>query len=324
MRATKWARRAALLFATASLGTSCDTPPDDDIDTTGQATTSCGGLGAACCSSNKCSGELRCSSHVCLPSYRPDYVGTLALGNVSISDGKTTVHPGVQGTFIVRNEDNGCKPSSTKSCRFTVQTIDIALSPYQFEGLNFSGVRIRNARPFVVSVKSTGSIPSGTPFLIGATVRNNNTITSFSDPEAIVSGAKLTISPSGAGTIGVSGTLKKTVSGMTFTTTFDISSHGLANRPPVANAGADLTVSGAACEEPPFFDASRSSDPDNDIVSFDWYDDGVFAGSGDGVNLLLAHRGVNVFTLKVTDSMGGQGIDTVKVTANCPGLPKAR
>jgi K319-like protein len=317
---TKSGLQLAMLLGAPLLALSCQGPPEESpIDTTDQATTSCGTVGASCCSSNKCNSGLKCSNKVCLGPYRPDYLAIGSSGTVSMSDGKSIAHPAVNlATFVIRNEDNGCKPSSSKSCHFTVESVRVELGAYDFGNLHFAGATIHNGRPFFITAKPSGSIPTGTPFLVGATLTDGTT---FSDPQTMVSGAKVTLDLSGQGSATVAGTLKKKVGNDTLTTTFSVSA-ALASHPPVANAGKDFSISGPACDEPPFFDGSGSSDPDGDIVSFDWYDDGVLAGSGgDGQNLPVFHRGVNTFTLKVTDESGGEGIDTVKVTANCPSMP---
>lgn len=98
----------------------------------------------------------------------------------------------------------------------------------------------------------------------------------------------------------------------------------LANVPPVADAGGDRTIecTGPA-GTPVTLDGSASTDPDSspgtndDIVSFDWFENfgdptEVFLGFGEllGVNLTT---GEHKITLRVTDSVGNQAIDTILV-----------
>jgi VCBS repeat protein/K319-like protein len=97
------------------------------------------------------------------------------------------------------------------------------------------------------------------------------------------------------------------------------------DRPPVADAGADVT---RECAPPPgtqvLLDGSGSSDPDStpgttdDIVSFEWFEG--YGGSspvllGTGVKLTATLQvGTHTITLKVTDRSGASATDTVTVT----------
>lgn len=85
---------------------------------------------------------------------------------------------------------------------------------------------------------------------------------------------------------------------------------------PVANAGEDQTVQ---CPEPATLDGSASTDANStagtndDITSFEWFLGDTKVAEGEVVPCTLP-LGVNVVTLKVTDTMGATDTDTVTVT----------
>src|SRR5437899_12446067 len=82
------------------------------------------------------------------------------------------------------------------------------------------------------------------------------------------------------------------------------------NHSPVAVAGPNQTVE---CPAQVTLDASGSSDPDGDVLSYQW----SAAGSVLGTNVTLSGSfslGTNVVTLKVTDPCGAASEATVVVT----------
>ena len=88
--------------------------------------------------------------------------------------------------------------------------------------------------------------------------------------------------------------------------------------PPVAQAGPDRTVECApASGTPVLLDGSQSSDPDNDIVNYTWFEDfGTpserVLGTGRKLTAPLA-LGSHAVTLRVTDSLGAATGDTAVI-----------
>jgi len=85
---------------------------------------------------------------------------------------------------------------------------------------------------------------------------------------------------------------------------------------PVANAGEDQTV---ACATPVTLDGSASTDANStegtndDIVSFEWFLGDSLIATGETAEVTLP-IGVNVVTLKVTDTAGATSTDDVTIT----------
>ena len=85
--------------------------------------------------------------------------------------------------------------------------------------------------------------------------------------------------------------------------------------PPVANAGPDQNVE---CGTPVTLDGSASTDPNNDITTYEWFEhfgaaDQVSLGTGVKLTLTLA-AGTHTITLKVTDATGLSATDDVVIT----------
>jgi hypothetical protein len=92
------------------------------------------------------------------------------------------------------------------------------------------------------------------------------------------------------------------------------------NRPPVADAGPDLVVSG---NETAPFNASGSFDPDGVIITYLWdFGDGVNA-TGCTVTHTYTTTGTFIVTVTVTDDSGAADNDTCTVTVNSPPIADA-
>ena len=103
------------------------------------------------------------------------------------------------------------------------------------------------------------------------------------------------------------------------------------NSPPVANAGIDQTIAVPHDGDPntnttPIaLDASGSSDPDNDVMTYSWSLNGVEVGTTSQLTVSKT-AGTYTFTVTVTDSLGASSADTVLIKVNpepnhTPNLP---
>ena len=90
-----------------------------------------------------------------------------------------------------------------------------------------------------------------------------------------------------------------------------------ANKPPVANAGADFTVNGVTTAS---LSASGSSDPDGSIASYKWTQVSgpntatIVSGTSVSTSVQGLVVGVYVFRVTVTDNLGATDTDDVQVT----------
>jgi len=108
-------------------------------------------------------------------------------------------------------------------------------------------------------------------------------------------------------------TIHVTVTDGTRTTTIDVTK--FVEGPPVADAGPDQTVQ---CSGEVTLDGSASSDPDNDITLYEWFEhfgtpEQVSLGQGKTVAVTLP-VGEHLITLRVTDAEGDTSTDEVVVT----------
>jgi PKD repeat protein len=89
----------------------------------------------------------------------------------------------------------------------------------------------------------------------------------------------------------------------------------VANQPPIANAGGDMSVE---CGETVVFDGTSSSDPENQRLTFSWdYDDSdglQVDGTGPQVDHTYTKGGEFTATLTVTDELGKSSKDTAIIT----------
>ena len=102
----------------------------------------------------------------------------------------------------------------------------------------------------------------------------------------------------------------------------DALSYGLANQPPVANAGPDQTLSDTDGDgvENVALDGSLSSDPDGTVDAYEWREGATVIAAGAAPSVALA-VGTHVLTLAVTDNDGSTGTDNVVVTIEEPAAP---
>jgi len=85
------------------------------------------------------------------------------------------------------------------------------------------------------------------------------------------------------------------------------------NRPPVADAGSNQTVSAdATCSGTATLDGTGSSDPDDDMLSFTWT--GPFGTASGPTPTVMLPLGIHAVTLTVDDGKGGTDSDVVIVT----------
>jgi Legume lectin domain/PKD domain len=92
------------------------------------------------------------------------------------------------------------------------------------------------------------------------------------------------------------------------------------NEPPVADAGADATVTETSGGTSVTLDGSASTDPDGDVLTYTWtgpFDGGTATGVSPTV--VFPGPGTYVVTLTVDDGNGGTATDTIEITVAAGG-----
>jgi len=94
------------------------------------------------------------------------------------------------------------------------------------------------------------------------------------------------------------------------------------NIPPVANAGADQTVTDTDGNgtESVVLHGTASFDPDGSIATYEWKQGAIVLGNTASLNW-NAPVGANIYILTVTDNEGATSTDTVQVIVNAPPPP---
>ncbi|KAB3547249.1 MAG: PKD domain-containing protein, partial [ANME-2 cluster archaeon] len=91
------------------------------------------------------------------------------------------------------------------------------------------------------------------------------------------------------------------------------------NQPPIADAGDDRVILPDTYIK---LDASESSDPDGEIESYKWTEDGVELSTRKSFNKIF-DAGRHEITLSVTDNDGDTGEDTLEILVNCAPIADA-
>jgi hypothetical protein len=95
-----------------------------------------------------------------------------------------------------------------------------------------------------------------------------------------------------------------------------------ANKPPVANAGADQTIECAASTGTTVtLDASGSSDPDGDALTYVWRDSNNVVVATTAVTTVSLALGTHTFTVTVSDAFGGVDTDSVAIVVDDTTVP---
>ncbi len=156
----------------------------------------------------------------------------------------------------------------------------------------------------------------------------------ISGPSTVTINNATTATPSINGLVAGRYTFQLTVTdngGATSKATVKIIVIGAVNQPPVANAGADVTITLPV--DSTILNGSGSADPDGTIASYSWAQvsgpssSAIATSSSAITNVNNLSKGVYVFRLTVTDNDGATSSDTVSVTvkaaANLPPVANA-
>jgi hypothetical protein len=131
----------------------------------------------------------------------------------------------------------------------------------------------------------------------------------------------MTINPAGDGFISIAGTLSGSIDGNSFNIGLSLTAETpLANRMPIANAGADQTVAATSgCIALATLDGSATTDPDGNLSRVAWFQNGtVLRAVGPSVQVPLNERGPQIFTALAEDAFGAMSRDETIVTVDLP------
>lgn len=258
---------------------------------------------------------------------RMDIVGTGTSGVASVSlEDVGSASPAVpESAFQIKAEDQGCVPSASVACRYVVHVLRARLGGFSLGDSSFSTATFYAVKPFRVviggSFGMSAPIPPNVPFAIAASGEQDLVMGVTANNQSTIS-----INPSGAGLIAVSAHFQGRVEGKSFSTSLVISADTpLVNRPPLANAGPDQSVSSASeCRLLVNLDASASTDPEGNIGEVRWLaSNNVQAGIGLSSPVLIRGSGSHVFTVVIRDTFGAIATDDVVVNASLPaGCPQ--
>jgi len=236
------------------------------------------------------------------------------------ADGQSAAPSLTLGAFYIEERDKACVPSSTTACRFLVHTARFHTGSFSMFNTNFAGVSIVNQDPFEVVLGGSGPsslsspIPSNVLFAFNIDGQQRG-FSAFPGAASTV-----TISPAGSGMISMTAKLQGNIDGhavnVDFTATAD---SPLANRPPIANAGPDLTLTSTSqCQASVTLNASATADPDGNLSTLRWMEGSVTLGTGAALPAKFRHAGVHNLSLLAVDSFGSASRDDLVVTVNLP------
>lgn len=249
---------------------------------------------------------------------RGDLVGKAASGLLSVVlDGVPITISIVDADFSVEQQEPGCIPSATKACRYLVNRTVFKTGGFTILGISYGTATVANLSPFEVVLGGSGAssltsiLPSWVDYRVSTSSPDNTFIV---NPGAMSS---ITISPAGSGMIAMSGQFQGNVDGHGVAINSVVTANTpIANRPPVASAGADMTVVGTGdCLAVFTLDGSATYDPDNNIDLIRWFKGNIFVGSGATPTVRVGVTGQYVYTIVVTDKQFAQSTDQVIVNA---------
>jgi hypothetical protein len=247
-----------------------------------------------------------------------DLVGTATSGLLSaVVDGVSVAVSLTSAEFSIAQQDKTCVPSATQACRYTVDRTVFKTSGFNLLGTSFASSTIANTVPFETVLGGSGasSLTSPLPQSVQYQVQTSSPIsTYYIYPGAM---ANITVSPAGSGLIAMSGQFAGSIDNHSVAMNLVATANTpLANRPPVASAGPDMTVVGTGdCKAWATLNGSGSYDPDGNIDLIRWYEGYTLVGIGPTPTVRIATSGKHIYTIVVTDKKYSSSRDYVAVTA---------
>jgi hypothetical protein len=250
------------------------------------------------------------------PSWMPsDLTGSATSGLATFSyDGVVSSVNITKASFYVEEEDKACVPTSAQVCKYLVRRISLATGAVA--GSTITSATVENAYPFEVPLGGNGPSSLSSPLLASVPFYLTTNVPGLATKVFPGSNSTITISPSGAGMIAMSGQFSGILDGKAVVVSGAVTADSpLTNRPPSANAGPDQTVTTSQCIAVVTL-AGSSSDPDNNVLGVRWFDsNNKLVGTGYTPKVKILHPGAQVLTLEVVDIYGSRSTDQVVINA---------
>lgn len=251
----------------------------------------------------------------------PDLVGLANSGVATLTVDADSVSANVkEGSFYVEEGDKSCVPTATQGCRYIVHLVKLRTGPVAIFGKTQPGFTLFNLVPFELmlggagSASLSGKVPANVPFSVSVDDPKG-----FSQDVTPNDSTTMTISPAGNGLIAFSSQFQSTVNGHAVALNVAVTANSpLVNRPPLANAGPDQTISSSYCVGKVQLNGTGSSDPDGNTRTLEWFDGDALVGVGATPTVSIRSPGTHVLTLVATDVFGSQSRDQVSVNAQIP------
>lgn len=247
---------------------------------------------------------------------RDDYVGRTASGVFLVEIDEHSAAPPVLDALIkIKEEDEGCVPSTAVSCRYLVNLIRFVFGPFTLDR-TYSHATVTLETPFRMTIGGAhglvGFVPSNA--LFGGKVEDGSLLLWFTS-----SSMTLSILPT-VDLITIAGQLQGSADGHTFSLAgFSMSDIPLVNKRPMADAGPPkVAIPSSGCQAFALMDGSGTMDPSGDLELVKWYYKGSLYGRGVTPNIEFRRSGTYELELVATDSFFSESRAKTTVSVSLP------
>ncbi|WP_437674167.1 hypothetical protein [Sorangium sp. So ce131] len=254
----------------------------------------------------------------------PDFYGDLAgSGSLEIA-GSTQLVQVEGGSISLKTPDPTCASSPPGQCRVRVNALEVRYENFSFEGHSIEDLKVFLAGPVDSLALPIGGTTQVAFEMLSGTVLN---ATGRVDGERATLSVQTTSAVTGtydweSGAITLSMSFGGTVAGQSVSGTALATTSVVGNRPPIAVAGEDQTVTAVdSCEATVALDGSATTDADGNLSAITWSTDSATLGSGPSIVASLP-IGEHRVKLSAFDAAGAYTYDSLVVTVVDETLPE--
>ena len=208
--------------------------------------------------------------------------------------------------------DTPCKPepdSGALFCDYQINSLFLRLTNFTASGTTFSNGVVQLTNPTkVVAIDGVITLPVNTSMAFGATVSGTRRYRIENSPSKITLSFNLAAQTASVSASFVGTMLGRSINGSVVANAVS----PFVNLPPIANAGPDKTVQGRGPFVPVPLSGTATDPRGGSVLSADWRENGNVIAQGLNATAMLA-PGKHTLTLRVFDTFGAQGVDTVVV-----------